>query len=444
MRFLIAALICACVWPACAAQDDDLQAIAFIDVNVVAMENEGVLSRQDVLIRGKKIAAIGATRSLSIPANARRIEGRGEAYLLPGLADMHIHIWEAEDVAPFVANGVTTVLHMGGAISEIVNGANAMIERGELVGPHMYFAMLIDGSPRVGRYFVSSPEEMRHAVGLAKTNGYTFIKLYNDVTAEEFEAAVDEGRKRGMAVIGHGVRAVGLPRGLFAGQVMVAHGEEFFYTAFNRQPRQELIPEVVAETRRSGAFVTPNLAMITAIAKQWGKPAVAEEFVRRPEARYVSPSTRLWWIARNQYTGRSGDISEMVPFLRTFTKALSDANIPLLAGTDTPLPGMLPGYSLHEELQALVEAGLTPYQALRAATRAPGDFMQKHAPATESFGVIRVGTRADLVLAAGNPLDGLAVLKAPLGVMAAGRWRTAEELRAILEQQRARMEGLLR
>lgn len=285
---------------------------------------------------------------------------------------------------------------------------------------------------------------MRHAVGLAKTNGYTFIKLYNDVTAEEFEAAVDEGRKRGMAVIGHGVRAVGLPQGLLAGQVMVAHGEEFFYTAFNRQPRQELIPEVVAETRRSGAFVTPNLAMITAIAKQWGKPAVAEQFVRRMDARYVSPSTRLWWIARNQYTGRSGDISEMVPFLRTFTKALADAGVPLLAGTDTPLPGMLPGYSLHEELQALVEAGLTPYQALRAATRIPGDFMQQHAPATERFGVIRVGTRADLVLAAGNPLDGLAVLKAPLGVMVAGRWRTAEELHAILEQQRARMEGLLR
>jgi len=108
-----------------------------------------------------------------------------------------------------------------------------------------------------GFVFVTQPEQAGGLVRLAKTNGYAFIKVYNHISAPVFDALVDEGRKLGMAVIGHGVLAVGLPAALFRGQVMVAHGEEFIYTAFHDKVDQSKIAAVVSETRRSNAYVTP-------------------------------------------------------------------------------------------------------------------------------------------------------------------------------------------
>ena len=173
--------------------------------------------------------------------------------LVPGLADMHTHVMESADLALYAASGVTTVLHMGEAPSGLVATANPAIERGELIGPHLLFAFMLDGSPASEHFFVTSSEEARHAVALAKVNGYRFIKVYNDVSAEEFAAIVAEARARGLCVVGHGVRAVGLPQGLVAGQAMVAHAEEFYYTAFAHTTDPARIPEVVSATRRAGS-----------------------------------------------------------------------------------------------------------------------------------------------------------------------------------------------
>ena len=152
---------------------------------------------------------------------------------------------------------------------------------------------------------------------------------------------------------------------------------------------------------------------------------------------------RLQWGVHNSYIKRSGSIQEIVPFLKEFTKALSDAGVPLLVGTDSPLPGLFPGYSVHDDIRALIDAGLTPYQALSAATRVPGEFIEKYVPAAERFGTIELGKKADLVLVGGNPLEHIEVLKSPLGVMTAGRWRTAKELTEILERQAVTYTKLL-
>lgn len=416
---------------------------AFVDVRVVPMEDARVLEHQTVLVHGRRIVAVGPVADIAVPEGSQRIEGHGSACLLPGLADMHTHVMATEDLALYTANGVTTILHMGGAPADLVAGANADIDSGNLVGPHVFFALMIDGSADLQHFFVSTPQQGREAVGLAKTNGYDFIKLYNNVTAPEFEAMVAAAREQHMAVVGHGVRAVGLPRALFQGQVMVAHAEEFYYTAFHDQPDASRIPGVVEETARSGAYVTPNLSTFEAITRQWGKPEVVERFLRDPRAHLMTPAMRLNWEDMD-YSRRAGSLEAQWEFLRLFTKALSDAGVPLVTGTDSPvIPGMYPGYSLHEDLRTLVEAGLVPYEALRAATRTPGEFIAKYVPGAEPFGMVKPGMKADLVLVERNPLEGLETLRSPLGVMSAGRWRTREELSALLARQEARYEALL-
>jgi hypothetical protein len=358
---------------------------------------------------------------------------------------MHTHVMRTEDLLLYTANGVTTILHMGGAPADLVDHVQESIDAGETVGPQMFFAFMIDGSPALSRFYVRTPEQARAAVQLAKANGYVFMKVYNNVTAEEFAAIVEEGRRQGLPVIGHGVRSVGLPAGLFQGQVMVAHAEEFYYTAFGKHIPNDaaVINQVVEETFRSGAYVTPNLSTFATIARQWGRPQVIREFMQDARIRYMSPDERVDW-SDSDYVHNEGDIAPILDFLASFTKALAARGVPLLTGTDSPvIPGMLPGYSIHEDLQRLTAAGLTPFQALSAATRVPGEFIAKFVPRALPFGQIKPGMRADLVLVSANPLVSLESLRQPLGVMSAGRWRTRQQLDALLAQQQARYQQVL-
>ena len=444
MRARVTLAAMALLWMCCATAQED-PVTAFIDVQVVPMDRERVLAHQTVLVRGARIAALGAMREVRIPPQAVRIDGHGGACLLPGLADMHTHVMREEDLLPYTANGVTTILHVGAAPAEFVDHIRESIDRGEVVGPQIFFAFMIDGSPALSRFYVRTPEQARAAVQLAKANGYVFMKVYNNLTADEFAALVDEARRQGLAVIGHGVRAVGLPAALFQGQAMVAHAEEFYYTAFhNHIPGDPAaLSSVVEETFRSGAYVTPNLSTFATIARQWGKPEVIGEFLRDPRIRFLSPNERMDW-SDSDYVHNQGDLTPILTFLTSFTKALADRGVPLLAGTDSPvIPGMLPGYSIHEDLQSLVAAGLTPFQALAAATRVPGEFIVKYVPAATPFGEVKPGARADLVLVSDNPLQSLAALQRPLGVMSAGRWRTQRQLDELLAAQKSRYQQVL-
>jgi imidazolonepropionase-like amidohydrolase len=414
---------------------------AFIDVHILPMDRERVLDHQTVLIFDGKIVAMGRNREVKVPADARRIVATGE-WLLPGLADMHVHVKVDDDLALFIASGVTTVLHMGLAPPDMVNLDPGAIESGKLVGPRLFFGFIVDGNADLGLPHVSTPQQARAMVQFAKANGYDFIKVYNGISKEEFAEIVNEAHQLGMAVIGHGVRAVGLPAALYQGQVMVAHAEEFFYTAFANKINDADIPSVVAATRASGAWVTPNLSAFQLFAKQWGKPDVVASFLREPEISYLSPDTRMSWSTSN-YQFRKGSITDILAFLRRFTRALSDAGVPLLTGTDTPLPGLLPGYSELDDLRGLVESGVTPYQALVAATRSPGEFIKKFVPGAQAFGVVALGMRADLMLVQENPLGNLETLRNPVGVMAHGRWYDAASLAKLLDDRKKHYEAVL-
>lgn len=420
---------------------------AFVDVNVLPMDSERVLPHQTVLVRDGRIEAIGP--SLPVPRDARVVEGRGRAWLSPGLADMHTHADTADEMKVYLANGVTSVLNMGEASNAFMGQVRPAIHAGTRPGPHVYAAFVVDGSPRYGHLSVTGADEARWIVRLARTNGYEFIKVYNDLSPEAFTALIEEGRAQGLPVVGHGVTRVGLARQLDAGQLMVAHLEEFLYTFFadpNRSgddpsPDPARIPAAIERVQRSHAFVTADLATYDAIARQWGKPDVVAGFLGRPETRHLAPQRRIEWKG-SDYARRKGSLDENRDFLRRFAKALSDADVPLIAGTDAPtIPGIASGYSLHEDLRALEEAGLSRYRALSTATRTPGELIRRALPAAETFGTIAPGRRADLLLSESNPLDDLSTLRKPLGVMANGRWYARADLRKLLDEVAATCAG---
>lgn len=423
------------------ADAESAKTTAFVHVNVVPMDREHVLRDQTVLVRDGRIVAVG--RKLEVPAAAVRIDGRGTAWLSPGLADMHTHSQTKNDLAVYLANGVTTVLNMGDARAGFVDKIVPAVNRGELPGPHVYTGFLVDGSPSYSGFVVHTAEDARALVRLAKTNGYDFIKVYVDLSPEAYSALAEEGPRAGLPLIGHGVYKVRLEHQLEQGQALVAHAEEFFYTFFTPPGAEESdtppdlgrIPEAIALVKRHGTTVTADLVTYAAIAHQMGHPDVLAGFLARPDSYFISPSDRVQW-QKSDYVGKTAKLEAKLEFLRRFVKAMADANVELVAGTDAPvIPGVTPGFSLHDDLDELVASGLSRYQALSAATRAPGAFIErtKHG---DRFGLVATGCRADLILSAQNPLDSLATLRKPLGVMAAGRWHDAAALDALKDHVR--------
>ncbi len=408
------------------AQARRTEPIALVGVNVIPMDSSRLLVDQTVLVRGGKISAIGP-RSRVQTTGARRYELPGY-YLLPGLADLHTHPQVAGDLTQYMASGVTTILSLGSFVDEQMLRWRDSTRRGERIGPDIYVAYFVDGSGAPAGRMIASAEDGRNAARSAKNGGFDFIKAYNSIPEAGFVGLVDEARAQGIAVTGHGVRSVGLQRGFALGQVMVAHGEEYMYTHFSRLEDSVRFGEAAAWTKRSGAYVLPNLSAYAGIARQWGKPAVVDTLLSMPELRFLDPLWRQRWRARD-YITRQGSLAARVLFLKRLTKVLSDSGVPLLAGTDSPtIPGLFPGFSIVDDMALLVDAGLTPYQALATATRIPGEFFAKYGRTPDRFGTIAVGNRADLIVVRTNPLEDVRRLRNPTGVMLRGHWFSRVEL----------------
>jgi imidazolonepropionase-like amidohydrolase len=405
------------------------------------MDRERVLRDQTVVIADGKIASVG--RNAAMPKDAAVIDGHGTAWLSPGLADMHTHSESKQDLAVYLAQGVTTVLQMGGARAGFIDNTVPAVNRGAIPGPHVYASFLVDGSTDYNGFVIRTPDQARAIVGLAKTNGYDFIKVYVDLAPDVFDALADEGRRQGLPLVGHGVRAVRLERQLDDGQALVAHAEEFFYTFFtpagveetDAPPAESRIPEAIALMKKHGATATADLATYAAIGHQIQHPEFIDAILAGPDAALLSPNDRMAWQASG-YFAKTAKLEAKLAFLGKLVKAMADAGIELVAGTDAPaVPGMLPGFSLHDDLDALEAAGLTRYQVLASATRAPGAFIARTKGGVP-FGVVAPGDRADLVLTSANPLDSLATLRAPLGVMVQGQWHDAATLQALTDRVR--------
>lgn len=432
----------ACVGSSASVADgrsDATRTIALVGVNVLPMDSERVLENYTVIVNGGLIQTVAPRADVRVPRDAVVIEAPGQ-YLLPGLADLHTHLQTSGELIQYLASGVTTVLDLGSFVAARVLAFRDSTRSGAIAGPTVLASFFLDGTsgqPSGLNFFgarrVDDPAAARAAVREAKSEGFDFLKVYNSLADSVFLAIADEAKRQDMPVVGHGVRSMGLERAFDAGQLMLAHGEEYLYTFFetNRDPSR--IPAAASFTRRAGAYVLPNLSTFHTIGLQWGRRAAVDSFLGRPEARLLDASRRQSWNGA-PYLNRRGSLDERLGILYRLTRALSDSGVPLLLGTDSPqIPGMFAGVSIHEDLRHLVIAGLTPFQALSAGTRTAGEFLQKARPGSEAFGLVEPGHRADLILAESNPLDSLATLRAPAGVMARGRWYPRARLAALVD-----------
>jgi len=422
--------------------------VAFVNVTVVPMDGERLLPRQTVVIGGGRIAEIGPLASVKVPDGARRIDAAGR-YLMPGLVDAHFHLQgnETDDrrlLQVLLANGVTSILNLHG--TDAILALRERVAREEVPGPTIYTSgPYVSDAPE----WQPEPDQAERMVVEQKRAGYDLIKTHGDFSPEAFHRLCDVARRENIKVIGHAPRNLGVEPMFAEHMDAIAHAEEFIYAYFffdappgigEADPEtrrrflenaEKRIPELAAATARAGTWVVPNLVAYRMIVEQ-GKDLAS--VLARPETRYVPPGLAAGWQpGRNRYDRHyTPEIAEHMSWrlglISKLTGALARAGVRLMAGTDAPIPGVVPGFSLHDELKLLVAAGLTPYEALRTATANPSEFLGR-----DESGLVTVGARADLLLLEANPLDDVANAARRVGVMVRGRWLAESEVGALLE-----------
>lgn len=395
---------------------------AFEGVDVITMTTTEVLENYTVVVRDGRIETMGPAASTDIPPDAEVLDGT-DRFLMPGLADMHVHLVHQENLLLYLANGVTTIRNMWGSPTAILDWKQA-IARGTLLGPRIYSASRgLDGNPPAWpeTIVVEDAADAQAAVDQEVALGFDFIKVYTSLSATAYDAIVARAAERGIPVVGHVPVAVGVDNALAAGQATTEHLGR--YPVGLEGAALQAFAERHAE---SPTWVSPT--MIVRISFVNEEDAAALE--SRDEMRFVHPDERANWApnaaAPSRTTQRQAS-RERGELLR----ALKDAGVGVLLGTDSWISYVIHGFSIHDELRLLVEdAAFTPYEALAAGTVDAA----RSVDAEDDWGSIAPGLSADLVLLHDNPLDDVANFRSRLGVMVAGEWLSEVELQRRLEE----------
>ncbi len=431
---LAGALLPGCVHEAQPVPGRSERAVAFVGVNVVPMDTERILADHTVVVRDGHIAALGPSGSITVPADAERIDGKGR-YLMPGLADFHVHLTSDEQLLSFLAHGVTSIFDLDGSPRHVE--LQEQLARDERFGPTLYASSpRVDGDPPVfgGTVVtVGSPEQARRAVVLQKLAGYKALKVYDNVTPEVYAILMAMARQQRIPVVGHVPRKVGLEAVLRARQSLISHGEEYFLTGSRDESR---LPALVRATKEAGTSVVPNLARLATTLRMLED---LEGVFADPEARFLSPEVMRNWRGSNPT--RRVDVAAFLererqayPFVQHLTLGLRKEGARLLLGTDASQAGLFPGKAAHVELAELVKAGLSPFEALATGTSNAGAFIAEHVDPAARFGTVALGQRADLLLLPGNPLEDVGQAGRALGVMVRGQWLPRERLQRMRER----------
>lgn len=433
----------------------DRPTLVLSHVSVIDVARGTVIPDQTILISGHRILSVQSASSAHVPSGAREITAH-EVYVLPGLWDMHAHVLANYEhfASVLIPNGITGIRHPGNSRPDTLRAVRDRLARVAAPLPRLSAAgVLIDGNPPArpaGSVILTEPEHASVLADSLLASGADFFKVYSRLKREPFFALAAEARRRGVPLAGHVPRALTPEELSDAGMRSIEHVFEFPLACSSREgdmrrlygqaegaADQRIVRMAVADTllqtyhrgkcmsimrhvARNGTFVTPTLYLYKPRAVNSADSAIAKYFAGGipargpglPEFGATAERARMWYEALTRLVGE-----------------MNRNGVTLLAGTDTPAPLIWPGFSLHDELQTLVEdAQLTPAEALRAATLNPARYFG----ATDSMGTIAPGKVADLVLLAANPLSDIRNTRRVTGVVVNGHYLQRDELDQML------------
>lgn len=461
--------------PVFAQENIQSKTSALVITNVTVIDATGAppKPKMTVVISDGRISEIGKTGKVKAPPNAQVIDGKGK-FLIPGLWDMHTHIWDKDMLFPvYLANGITGVRDMGGVLDPWIKWRK-QIENGELQGPRSFVGgKILDGFKPFFYFFVetASPEQGRETVKSLKDKGTDFIKVYDRLPRDVYFAIADEAKKQNLSFGGHVPTAVKASEASKIGQKSIEHltGIALESSAAETKLRSQAI-EALNEARKEGtkmeevranirraydlsrsvpletysAAKAKKLFSVFRRNKTWQVPTlvVREDFGDEnikseitPKLKYFPPFVREMILPESTATDE-----ERAKNKRNFEKemqivrAMRKAGVKFLAGSDAPNPFSVPGFGLHDELALLVEAGFAPMEALQTATRNPAEFLGQ----LDSLGTIERGKFADLVLLEANPLENINDTRKIAAVVLRGKLITKDQLQEMLDNLEAR------
>ena len=448
------------------------QAKPLVFNHVTVIDATGDPARRDmtVVITGDRITELGQSGEVSIPQDAQLVDAGGK-FLIPGLWDMHVHTWypDVQFLPLFISNGVTGVRDVHGSWEhfEQIKQWRRDITSGKIIGPRIVSAgPLVDGpKSRIGPQHieVAGPGGGREAVHSLKNRGANLVKVYDWLSRDSYFAIVDEAKKEGMPYTGHVPFSVSAAEASDAGQD-IEHLHGILLACSSRE--DEFMKKIAEGTWQ------PNDPDLLDSYSERKAEALFERFAKNGTW-HTATMVTTWrnlkayagddpdFMARHKYIpvsykNKTHPIIELVPRLKRFewttntlfhtseelanytrrferyleiVQAMSRAGVKFMTGTDTGAkPFLVPGFSLHDELGLLVEAGLTPMEALQAATRNPAEYLGL----SDSLGTVEKGKIADLVLLDANPLEEIGNTRKISAVVSQGRFISQSSLQEML------------
>lgn len=411
-------------------------------IDLIPMTEETVLRDKTVIVQDGTIMALTDQPPANSQEAATIIDGTG-CYLIPGLVDMHAHVNSKKDLDLYVANGVTTVQNMWGiqGFLELLGFCDQLklreqIKQGKLRSPYIFTAgPILEGAPSNHPFMMAltNREKAKELVKDQVGQGYDFIKVYDHLSPDVYQAICEEAGKLSIPVKGHVPSQVGLEKALQSGQIQIDHLTGFLdYDGVELLVPESRLREYARMASDNRVAVCPTIVF----TQKRVKMDQFDEMAKLPAMKHLNFMQRIFLrqsvkaLEKDlKYQGMNYQEAAFALYHKVI-QALQAENVMIMAGTDSGNPFVFAGYSLHEELALFVRAGLSPFEALAAATVNPYACLRR----LDEGGTIEVGKRADLVILRQNPLLDINYTKEIEGVILRGEYFNREALNRMLRK----------